>query len=57
MNKPLLKINKPDHLIRQEMQLSKLRELRDKPKSKLTLEDLDTKLDIIIELLTNEPHK
>ncbi len=52
MNKPLLKITKPESMIKKEQRQAKLAAFADKKaKGKLTLEDIDTKLDIVLELL------
>lgn len=50
--KPVLKVEKNEKQIKREQRQSKLAALSEKKKAgKLTMEDLDAKLDVIIEML------
>lgn len=52
MSKPRLMVNKPAKLAKQEQHQTKLVALANKKKQgKLTLEDLDAKLDVVIKML------
>lgn len=53
--KPMLRIEQPERLRRREERQARLAALADKrAKGRLTLEDIDAKLDIIIEMLQEE---
>ncbi|MGB9826795.1 MAG: hypothetical protein ACPLRU_08980 [Desulfofundulus sp.] len=50
--KPILKVEKDEKQVKQEQRQAQLAALADKKaKGKLTLEDLDAKLDVVIEML------